>query len=131
MVDTQSLAGTFYLNEIDGKVRTLEETFDKLFKWSRHNSNHTVFLREWRSLQISQFKADGVTWLHAMERLYKRAVILLDQLDDVHKPPQLLSEVLQSAVQDQIFYRYVDRLSSHNSSRAFYQNCRVAIQKHA
>ena len=25
MIDTQSLAGTFYLNEMDGHVRTLEE----------------------------------------------------------------------------------------------------------
>ena len=45
MIDTQSLAGTFYLNEIEGHVRTLEEAFEKLFEWSSHNSNYTVFIR--------------------------------------------------------------------------------------
>ena len=29
MIGTQYLAGTFYLNEIDGHVRTLEEAFEK------------------------------------------------------------------------------------------------------
>ena len=131
IIDTQSLPGTSYLNEIDGHVRTLEEAFEKLFQWSRHNSNHTKFLRDWRNLKISLFKTDGVTWFDALERLYEQAVILQDQLDDVHRPPQLLLEFLETAVQEQPFYLFVDRLASHNSPHAFYQNCRLAIQKHA
>ena len=63
--------------------------------------------------------------------MYERAVLLQDQLDHVHRPPQLLLEVLEISVQEQPFYLFVDRLASHNSPHAFYQNCRLAIQKHA
>ena len=55
MIDTQSLAGTFYLNEIDGHIRTLEESFEKLLELSLHNSNHTVFPREWRNQKVFSF----------------------------------------------------------------------------
>ena len=103
MVDTQSLAGTFYFNEVDGHFSTLEEAFDKLFHWSTRNSNLSVFLREWRNLRIEDLKIGSVTWLEALERLYERAVILQDQLDEVHKP-QLLLEVVEMAAQDQPFY---------------------------
>ena len=67
-----------YLYEIDGQVTTLEEASDKLFDWSRHNSNHMVSLREWRSLRFSQFKTEGMTWFDALERLHEPAVTLQD-----------------------------------------------------
>ena len=56
MVNTQSLAGTIYFSEIDVQLRTLEEAFEKLFEWSRHNSIHTVFLREWCNLKFHMLK---------------------------------------------------------------------------
>jgi len=46
MIDTQSLAGTFYLNEMFGQVQTLEDAFDKLFAWSRQSTTYNLFIRE-------------------------------------------------------------------------------------
>ncbi len=79
MIDTQSLAGTFYLNEVYGQVQTLEEAFDKLFSWSRQSTEYNLFVREWRGLRITQFKNDNNSWASAMEKLYERASTLQDQ----------------------------------------------------
>ena len=100
MINTQSLAGTFYLNEIFNPFPTLEEAFSKLFSWSRQSFNFNLFVREWRGLRISHFKNDNVSWAIAVEKLYERASTLQDQLDDVRKHHQLLTEVLENAVQD-------------------------------
>ncbi len=76
MVDTQSLAGTFHINEVDNQFNTLEEAFKEFFQWSRNNSNDSVFLREWRNLRLSQFLGEGITSLDALERLYEKSVLL-------------------------------------------------------
>ena len=65
-----------------------------------------------------------------MEKLYGRASQLEDLLDEAHSSPQLLLETLETAVQNQPFFVYVDRLGAHNCPHAYYQNCRIAIQKH-
>ena len=70
-----------------------------------------------------------MTSLKALERLYERAAILQDQLDEFHKPYPLLLEVLEVAVQDQSFYCYIDRLFVEQCSPAFYQKFRLVIQK--
>ncbi len=129
MVETQSLAGTLYLNEVDGQVSTLYEAFEKFFQWSRYNSSHSVFFHERLDLRISIFWIEGVCWLEALERLYGKAVTHQDQLDEVHKNPRLLLEVLEIAVQKQSFYLYADRLSVQQSPQSFYQNCRMSMQK--
>ena len=129
MINTQSLAGTFSLNEIFGQVPTLEEAFSKLFSWSRQSLNFNLFVQEWRGLRISHFQNDNVSWAIAMEKLYERASTLQDQLDDVHKHPQLLTEVLENAVQDQPFFLFVDRVVAQSSPQSFYHNCLLAIQK--
>ncbi len=67
MIDTQSLAGTFYLNEVYRQVQTLEEAFDKLFSCSRQSTNYILFVREWRGLWITQFKNDNSSCASAME----------------------------------------------------------------
>ena len=81
--------------------------------------------------RLSQFKADGITCIDALERLYERARILQYQLDDSHKPLQLLKGILQIAFQDKSFFENVSRLDTHDSPHSFHQNCRLAIQKHA
>ena len=67
--------------------------------------------------------------LEALERLYERAAILQDQLDEFHKSSQLLLEVLEVAVQDHSFYCYLDRLFVEQYSSAFHQNFHLVIQK--
>ena len=130
MIDIHSLAGKFYLDYIDQQVDTLEEAFHKLYQWSRQNSNTHVYLQEWRTLNIADHKQDGVSWLQAMERLYERASKLQDLLDDAHRSPQLLLEALETAVEQQHFFIYVDRLGAQKCPHAYYQNCRIAIQKY-
>ena len=66
--------------------------------------------------------------VRALERFYERAVLLQDQFDDAHRLLQLFLEFLETAVQEQPFYLFADRLASHYSSQAFYQNCTLAIQ---
>lgn len=66
----------------------------------------------------------------AMELLYERASKLQDLLYEAHQSPQLLLEALETAIQDQPFYVYVDRINAHNCPHAFYQNCSISIQKH-
>ena len=72
-----------------------KKSLKKLFEWSRHNSNRTVFLREWRNMKTSHFKTDDVAPFEALERLYERAILLKYQLDDIHRSPHLLLEVLE------------------------------------
>ena len=50
-------------------------------------------------------------------------------LDRAHKHPDLLIEVLENPVQDQPFFLYVDRISSHSTPHAFYHACLEAIHK--
>ena len=106
MIDTQSLGGRFYLNEVFRQVRDLEEAFDRPFAWSRQSMNYSLFVGEWRGFRIFHFKNDGNSWAAAMEKLYERATTLQDQLDDVHKHPALRIEVLESTVQDQPFFLF-------------------------
>ena len=44
-----------------------------------------------------------------MEKLYETAQNYQDQLDDVHRHPQLLIEVLVTAIREHSFYQYVGR----------------------
>ena len=74
-------------------------------------------------MRISQLKNDSNSWTSAMEKLYERASTLQYQLDEMHKYPQLLIEVLECAVQDQSLFLFVDRSSAQQSPQSFYHNC--------
>jgi len=112
MIEPQSLAGQFFFAEIDGKVSSLTEAFEKLYRWDRHHTTLDGMIRRWRGLNIGQFKTDESSWPEAMEKFYERAVLLQDQLDEVHKHETLLIEVLQNGIRDQPFYLFVERAES-------------------
>ena len=130
MIEIHSLAEKFYLDYFDQQVDTLEEAFYKLYQWSRQNSNTHVYLQEWRTLNITDHKQDGVSWLQAMERLYERASKLQNLSDDAQRSPQILLEALETAAEQQPFFIYVDLLGAQNCPHAYYQSCRIAIQKY-
>ena len=65
----------------------------------------------------------------AMDELYGRATTIQDMLDSAHKHPSLQIEVLENVVQEQPFFAFVDRISSHDSPHAFYHSCLEAIRK--
>ena len=63
--------------------------------------------------------------------MYERAFELQDLLDDAHSSPELLLKALETAIQNQTFYVYVDRIGAQNCPHTFHRNCLIAIQKHA
>ncbi len=64
-----------------------------------------------------------------MDEWYERASTLQGMLDYAHKHPTLLIEVLENSVQDEPFFLYVDRVSSHSTPHSFYHACLEAIPK--
>jgi len=58
MFEPNSIAWYFYNKEILDQVQTLEEAFDKLFKWSNQDALISVRLQQWKDLKYSDFKND-------------------------------------------------------------------------
>lgn len=92
MIETHSLAGRFYYNEVFQQAPTLEAAFQKLLERSYSGSNMATNLRELRNLKITSFKSELDTWSSAMGKVYEKSPLLQDQLDTIHQHPTLLLE---------------------------------------
>ena len=66
-----------------------------------------------------------------MEKLYATAQNLQDQLDDVHRHPQLLIEVLETAIHEIPFYQYADISRYTDNPMEYFNVCLEAISKQA
>ena len=65
----------------------------------------------------------------AMDEIYERVPTLNGILNTAQKHPSLLIEVLESTVQEQPFFAFVDQISSDDSPHAFYHSCLESIHK--
>ncbi len=61
MIDMKSIAGFYYMNNVFDQVETLEDAFAMLLKWSKETTQSSIFLREWRSLKIEDFKNSDIS----------------------------------------------------------------------
>lgn len=104
MIDIESIAGFYYMNHILDKTVTLEEDFAMLFTWSKETTLTALYLREWRNLNIADFKTDNNTMKTAIDKLYERSITLQDMLDFAHKHFSLLIEVRENAVTGHDFF---------------------------
>ncbi len=117
--DTKSITWFYYMNSILDKLGTIEEASSKLIIWSEESTRSAVHHREWLNPKIEDFKNDNITVKSAMYELYERANKLQGILDYARKYPAPLIVVLDNAVQEQPFFMYVDRASSHPTAQNF------------
>ena len=129
MIDINSIAGKFYLDNIDGKVSNLEEAFSRLFSWEAQSTDSQFYMSEWKNLNIMNYKNDVTTWLQAMEQTYERASQLQDLLPEEYKHPLHLLQCLESSVPEQPFSVFIDQVAAKKNPHSYYLSCRVAINK--
>lgn len=127
MIEKDSLAGSFYFAHVVPVAQTLEHAFDIFHKWARNSINLNGTLRQWHNLKIATFKNPTGTWRSAMEQLYETAVSIQDQLDTVHKPPRLLIDVLERAIEEEPFYDLLGTIQHNDNPGVFYKLCMDAI----